>query len=67
LRLKGLSDGTAYRIAAIAPQSRSVAQGLAPSILTGTSVIDGRVLAARGLELYLARPETSLLLHFVAA
>jgi hypothetical protein len=47
--------------------SRSVEQSLAPDILAGTLAIAGRVLAARGLELYLARPETSLILHFVAA
>jgi alpha-galactosidase len=67
LRVKGLDDDLTYRVAAIAPMSRSVEQSLAPDILAGTLAIAGRVLAARGLELYLARPEASLILHFVAA
>jgi alpha-galactosidase len=67
LRLKGLSDDTSYRVAAIPPMNRSVEQNIAPSIIAGALTLPGRVLSGRGIELHLARPETSLILHFVAA
>jgi alpha-galactosidase len=58
LKIPGLEPDVTYRVEAVAPVSRSV-----EAALTLPLTLSGRVLAARGLELYLPRPETSLLLH----
>jgi alpha-galactosidase len=57
LKWPGLADDVTYRVEAVAPVSRSV-----ETSLTLPLTLAGRVLARRGLELYLPRPETSLLL-----
>jgi alpha-galactosidase len=67
LRVPGLNDERAYRALAVAPVAASVAHGLSATLAKGGAALSGRVLAARGLELFLPRPETSLLLHFGAA
>jgi alpha-galactosidase len=58
LRLPGLADDVTYRVEAVAPVAKSV-----EAALTLPLTLTGRVLAGRGVELYLPRPETSLLLH----
>jgi alpha-galactosidase len=58
LRLPGLRADATYRVAAVSPVAKSVQASLALPL-----TLPGRVLEARGLELYLPRPETSLLLH----
>jgi alpha-galactosidase len=63
LRLPGLIGDAGYRLTAVAPVSASVAPALSATLADGTLNLTGRVLAARGLELYLPRPESSLLVH----
>jgi alpha-galactosidase len=58
LKLPGLRCDATYRVAAIAPVSKSVEASLALPL-----TLSGRVLEARGVELYFPRPETSLLIH----
>jgi alpha-galactosidase len=58
LKLPGLQPDVTYRVAAVPPVSKSVE---APLVLPLT--LPGAVLAARGVELYLPRPESSLLIH----
>ncbi len=67
LKVPGLNDERVYRALAVAPVTASVAHGLSATLAKGGAALSGRVLAARGLELFLPRPETSLLLHFGAA
>jgi alpha-galactosidase len=57
LKWPGLKPDVTYRVEAVAPVARSV-----ETSLTLPLTLSGRVLAQRGLELYLPRPETSLLL-----
>jgi hypothetical protein len=61
LKMPGLAADATYRVEAVAPVAPSVQVGLTLPLTLG-----GRVLAARGLPLYLPRPETSLLLHAIA-
>jgi len=65
-RTPGLDDGRLYRVAAVPPVTASVERGLSPALARGELVLSGRVLSARGLDLFLPRPEISLLLHFKA-
>lgn len=58
LKWPGLEADATYRVEAVAPVSKSVQASLALPL-----TLSGRVLEGRGLELYLPRPETSLLLH----
>jgi alpha-galactosidase len=58
LKIAGLEPDATYRIEAVAPVAKS-----ADAALTLPLTLSGRVLAGRGLPLYLPRPETSLLLH----
>lgn len=65
LKPPGLRDERAYRVLAVPPVAGSVAAGLSATLAAGETVLSGRVLVARGLELFLPRPETSVLLHFL--
>jgi alpha-galactosidase len=58
LKMPGLRADATYRVSAVAPVAKSVEASL-PLPLT----LSGRALEARGLALYLPRPETSLLIH----
>jgi alpha-galactosidase len=66
LKVPGLGDDVTYRVAAVAPVSPSVERGLAPALKDGSLALTGRLLAVRGLELFLPRPESSLLISCVA-
>lgn len=59
----GLSADAEYRITAVAPISPSGEQCLSPALRAGDLVLSGTVLMTRGLDLFLPRPESSLLLH----
>jgi hypothetical protein len=63
LRLPGLEAARDYRVQASGPHAPHVEQSLGHSLRSGNLRLSGRALAARGLELYLPRPESSLLLH----
>lgn len=63
VRIPGLKDDAAYRLSAVAPVAARVERSLAGALKDGSFALTGRVLAGRGLDLYLPRPETSLLLH----
>lgn len=63
---RGLADDADYRVAAVAPISPSAEQSLSLAVKSGELVLSGRALTARGLDLFLPRPESSLLLHFSA-
>jgi alpha-galactosidase len=65
-KLPGLNADRHYRIQAVPPVSASVARGLSATLAKGEAALSGRVLAAHGLEFFLPRPETSLLLHVEA-
>jgi alpha-galactosidase len=65
-RLPGLEAGLQYRVAAPGPLSKSVEGSLAPALRDGKLLMNGGALASRGLDLFLPRPETSLLLHVKA-
>jgi hypothetical protein len=67
VRLPGLEADLQYRVAAPGPLSRSVEGSLAPALRDGKLLMNGAALASRGLDLFLPRPETSLLLHVKAA
>ncbi len=62
-RLEGLDDDARYRIACLRPVETSVESGLAPAIRDGSLELTGRTFRARGLDLWLPRPETSLVLE----
>jgi alpha-galactosidase len=61
LKVPGLRADATYRVTAVSPLAKSVEASLALPL-----ALSGRVLDARGIELYLPRPETSLLLHAIA-
>lgn len=63
LRIPGLDERAAFSVGAVLPVSRGVEHSLALSLRSGNYLQTGRVLSAVGLELFLPRPETSLLLH----
>lgn len=67
LRLPGIEPRLLYRVAALTPLAKAVETSLAPALLSGNLLLSGSALASRGLELYLPRPECSLLLHVKAA
>lgn len=67
VRLPGLEADLQYRVAAPGPLSKSVEGSLSPALRDGKLLMNGSALASRGLELFLPRPETSLLLHVKAA
>lgn len=67
VRLPGLDPEARYTVSVLRPAEKSVEAGLAPAIADGTLVLTGRVLAARGLDLWMPRPATSLILEFVRA
>ncbi|NOT41097.1 MAG: alpha-galactosidase, partial [Alphaproteobacteria bacterium] len=58
LKIPGLVPDATYRAAAVQPVSKSVEASLALPL-----TLSGAALEARGLELYLPRPESSLLIH----
>ena len=64
LHLPELTDAGLYRCEAIGPVSPSVERALPASLRDGQLLLSGQVLSAKGLELFLPRPETSLLVHF---
>jgi hypothetical protein len=66
LRPPGLDAHGDFAVKAVAPLHRSVEHSLALSLRSGNFRQSGRALAAVGLELFLPRPETSLLLHIKA-
>jgi alpha-galactosidase len=66
VKVPGLADDVTYRVAAVAPVTPSVEASLAPALHAGTLQLSGRVLGQKGLDLYLPRPESSLLLSCVA-
>jgi alpha-galactosidase len=59
----GLSAEGRYHVTPVAPISPSAEQCLSPALRAGDLVLSGAVLAARGLDIFLPRPESSLLLH----
>jgi alpha-galactosidase len=63
LRLPGLEAARDYRVLAAGPHAPHVEQSLGHSLRSGNLRLSGRVLSARGLDLYLPRPDSSLLLH----
>jgi alpha-galactosidase len=63
LRFPGLSADGKYRVSPVAPVSPSAEQSLSPALRKGELVLSGTVLRGRGLDLFLPRPESSLLLH----
>jgi alpha-galactosidase len=63
LRLPGLKPDADYRIQAVHPVTPTVEPCLAPALLKEGVVLSGRILGVRGLDLFLPRPETSVLLH----
>ncbi|MEQ1867273.1 MAG: alpha-galactosidase, partial [Micropepsaceae bacterium] len=65
LKVPGLADDAPYQVSAVAPVAASVERALAPALKDGSLALTGRVLAAHGLDLYLPRPESSLLLSCV--
>jgi alpha-galactosidase len=65
LKIPGLDNDATYRLQAVAPVTPSVEGSLAAALKDGTLELTGRVLAGRGLDLYLPRPESSLLLSCV--
>lgn len=66
LRIPGLDERADFRVQAVAPLQGSVERLLALSLRSGNFQQSGKVLAAVGLELFLPRPETSVLLHIKA-
>lgn len=66
LRVPGLLPDQRYRVVAAGPHAPHVEHSLGASLRSGKLLLGGRALAARGLDLYLPRPESSLLLHFEA-
>ncbi len=66
LRVPGLLPGPRYRVVAAGAHAPHVERSLGASLRSGKLVMGGQVLATRGLDLYLPRPESSLLLHFEA-
>jgi alpha-galactosidase len=62
MRFPGLDPDARYRVQAVKPVSPSVEACFAPGLLGDGVSLTGRVLAARGLDLFLPRPETSVLL-----
>ena len=63
VRLPGLRADQNYVISVLPPIAVHVEQSLGKTLRMGNLRLSGRVLASRGLELYLPRPESSLLLH----
>jgi alpha-galactosidase len=67
LLVPGLKDEYAYQVEAVTPLPASVEQSLAASFRSGRFLQSGKVLSGKGLDLFLPRPESSLLLHFNAS
>jgi alpha-galactosidase len=65
VRLPGLDPDARYTVSALHPMDASAEAGLAPAIAKGTLALPGRVLMAHGLDLWIPRPETSLVLEIV--
>lgn len=63
LRFARARFGQRYRLRTLGPISPSAEPCLSPALIDGTLILSGQVLAARGLDLFLPRPETSILLH----
>ncbi|MCE9522640.1 MAG: alpha-galactosidase [Alphaproteobacteria bacterium] len=63
VRFPGLIGDVSYRLHAVTPVSPSAEQALSAALRSGELVLTGQVLAGRGLDLYLPRPESSLLIH----
>jgi alpha-galactosidase len=62
VRFPGLAPGANYLVQAVQPVTPAVEACLAPAILKQGARLSGQVLAGRGLDLFLPRPETSVLL-----
>lgn len=62
VKFPGLDPKARYRVQAVRPVSPSVEACLAAGLLKDGVVLTGQILAARGLDLFLPRPETSVLL-----
>jgi alpha-galactosidase len=62
VRFPGLDADAQYLIQAVHPITPAVEACLAPALVKDGVRLPGRVLSARGLDLFLARPETSVLL-----
>lgn len=63
LRVPGLSATHDYRVVTAGPHAPHVEQSLGHSLRSGNLRMSGQALSGRGLELYLPRPESSLLLQ----
>ncbi|MEQ1755629.1 MAG: alpha-galactosidase [Micropepsaceae bacterium] len=66
VKFPGLEMEQIHAVSAVAPIAGHVEQSLGPALRMGNLRLSGRVLAHRGLELNLPRPESSLLLHVKA-
>jgi alpha-galactosidase len=62
VRFPGLQQDAQYLIQAAHPITPTVEPCLAPAIAKDGVPLSGRILAAKGLDLFLPRPETSVLL-----
>lgn len=62
VRFPGLQPDAFYLVQTVHPVSPTVEPCLAPALFKDGVALPGRVLAAKGLDLFLPRPETSVLL-----
>ena len=63
LRVPGLDPGRLYRVAVAGPHARHVEASLPPALRSGNVRLGGQALGNRGIEIFLPRPQSSLLLH----
>ncbi len=63
LRVPGLDPGRLYRVAVAGPHARHVEASLPPALRSGNLRLGGQALGNRGIEIFLPRPQSSLLLH----
>jgi alpha-galactosidase len=62
VRFPGLEPDARFLVQAVRPVTPAVEACLAPALTADGVAVSGRTLAARGLDLFLPRPETSVLL-----
>lgn len=62
IRFPGLQPDAHYRVQAVSPITPTVEPCLAPALVADGVALSGRILAVKGLDLFLPRPETSILL-----
>lgn len=67
LRVPGLAAARTYRVGATGPHAPHVEHSLGLSLRNGTLTLPGAALSSHGLDLYLPRPDSSLLLHVKSA